>query len=58
MTKSGGGSFDGKAAISSRPYSRSLTGGLPSAMASPSRSRKSPSMALRTLSFKTPLRIA
>jgi len=40
------------------PYSSSLTGSLPSAIVRPNRSRRYPSMAFRTLSFKTPLRMA
>jgi hypothetical protein len=40
------------------PYSSSLTADLPSLMARPKRSRKYPSIAFRTLSFSTPLRIA
>jgi len=39
-------------------YSSSRCGSLPLAIVRPKRSRKYPSMALRTLSFSTPLRIA
>ncbi len=41
-----------------RPYSSSLTSGLPSAIVRPRRSRRYPSIAFLTLSFSKPLRIA